>query len=34
MLWVVYPGNQSYQLADKIKVIPLADVENITKYIL
>jgi predicted AAA+ superfamily ATPase len=29
MLWVVYPGNQTYKLDEKITVIPLADIEKI-----
>ena len=30
-LWVVYPGDQEYALADKISVVPLADIPRVSQ---
>ena len=32
-LWVVYPGDQAYDLDDKISVIPMADLTRLTSLI-
>ena len=31
-LWVVYPGNKAYRLAEKIQVIPLAGIGDVWRY--
>jgi predicted AAA+ superfamily ATPase len=32
-LWVVYPGDQAYELDDRISVIPIADLTRLTTLI-
>ena len=32
-LWVVYPGDQSYDLDHRITVIPVADLTRLTTFI-
>ena len=31
-LWVVYPGNRKYRLADKIIVLPLSNISDPWSY--
>jgi hypothetical protein len=31
-LWVVYPGKTAYRLAEKVQVIPLADISDTWLY--
>ena len=31
-LWIVYPGNKAYRLAEKIEVMPLADIGDTWRY--
>jgi hypothetical protein len=31
-LWVVYPGKAAYPVAEKIQVVPLADVTDVWNY--
>ena len=33
-LWVVYPGDQAYELDDRISVIPIADLTRLTTLII
>ena len=32
-LWVVYPGDQAYELDDRISVIPIADITCLKELI-
>ena len=29
-LWVIYPGESAYHLTEKIRVLPLTELENLT----
>ena len=31
-LWVIYPGNTAYRLAEKVQVMPLADISDTWRY--
>jgi len=31
-LWVIYPGKTAYRLAEKVQVIPLADIGDAWNY--
>ena len=31
-LWVVYPGKAAYRLAEKVQVVPLADIPDVWNY--
>lgn len=31
-LWVVYPGKAAYRLAEKVQVLPLADIRDVWNY--
>lgn len=32
-LWVVYPGDQAYDLEDRISVIPVADLTRLSAFV-